>query len=162
MRDGLLRPKEAAAARWPDLQREDEGSGRLTISSSETDGSGRDNVGYVSPRTMEALDEMCRIKKDLGMDATDDRIFQMSVQQLRRHIRNACEAAGLLGRYGATSPRIGMLMDLICSGVGTVDLMQAARWKNPAITDPSTRLQPPGKGAVAPWYARNQNEAASE
>ena len=96
MRDCLLRPTEAAAARWPDLQREEDGSGRLTIRSSKTDGSGRDNVGYVSPRTMEALDEMCRIKKDLGMDATDDRIFQMSVQQLRRHIRNACGAARLV------------------------------------------------------------------
>ena len=31
-----------------------------------------------------------------------------------------------------------MVMDLMLSGVGTVDLMQAARWKNPALPDSTT------------------------
>ena len=69
---------------------------------------------YVYPSTMKALDEMCGIKstmkaldemwgikQELGMDSTDDRIFQMNSQQLARHIRNACEAAGLEGRFGS-------------------------------------------------------------
>ena len=162
MRDGLLRPREAAAARWSDLQRQEDGSSLLTIRPSEADRSGEPSLVYISPTTTEALDEMCRIKEDLDMDTTDDRIFQMSVQRLRRHIRNACEAAGLPGRYGATSPRIGMVMDLLSSGVDTVDLMQAARLKTLAIPYHLMRNIPAGYTAVAPWYARQMRDAASE
>ena len=85
--------------------------------------------------TMKALDEMWGIKQELGMDSTDDRIFQMNSQQLARHIRNACEAAGLEGRFGSYSPIIGMIRDLALSGlsISISDVMRAARRPNPAM-----------------------------
>ena len=62
---------------------------------------------------MTALEGMRSIKQAMGIDTEkDDRIFQMSSQQLNRRIRNACTFAGLKGRYGGHSPRIGMAMDL--------------------------------------------------
>ena len=139
MRDCLLRPGEAAAARWPHLQREEDGSGRLTIPRSKTHGSGTGNVAYVSPTTIRALDEMCSIKQELGIDSTDDRIFQMGSQQLRRHIRNACESAGLKGRFSGQSPRIGMAMDLARFQVSRVALMTSGRWKSPDMLAYYTR-----------------------
>ena len=162
MRDCLLRPGEAASARWPHLQREEDGSGQLAIPRSKTDGSGTDNVAYVSPTTIRALDEMCGIKQELGMDSTDDRIFQMGSQQLRRHIRNACESAGLKGRFSGQSPRIGMAMDLARSHVSRVALMNSARWESSSIPAHYTRNVAAGQGAVAQWHDRDQNEAASE
>ena len=97
MREFLLRLGQAAAARWHHLQREEDGSGRLTITVSKANPG---NVAYVSARTMDALDGMRGIKEAIGMDTTDGRIFQMGSQQLRRHVRNACSFAGLAGRYG--------------------------------------------------------------
>ena len=99
MRDALRHLQEAADARWCHLQREEDGSGRLTIPSSKTAPSA---IGHVSARTMNALDEMRSTKQALGTDGTDDtddKIFQMNGRTLSRHIRNVCTFAGLEGRY---------------------------------------------------------------
>ena len=112
MRDGMLRLREAAEVRWDHILREADGSGRLIISVSKAVHV-QGHVVYVSPRTMNALEEMRSIKQAMGIDtAKDNRIFQMSSQQLSRRIRDACTFAGLKGRYGGHSPRIGMAMDL--------------------------------------------------
>ena len=67
---------------------------------------------------MTALDEMISAMQAMGIDADkDSRIFQMGSQQLGRRIRNACSLAGLDGRYGGISPRIGMAMDLAMTGL---------------------------------------------
>ena len=162
MRDALLMTNQAAAARWCDLQREEDGSGRLiNIRSSRTDGSGMDHVAYVSAGTMAALDEMWNIQRELGMDATDNRLFQMGSDQLRQRIKKTCEAAGLEGNYSAYSPRNGMVQDLSRSGVSRIDLMQAKRWKILAKADHSERHSIATHGAVAQWCARKQKEAAS-
>ena len=56
-----------------------------------------------------------------------------------------------------------MVMDLMLSGVATVDLMQAAHRKSPDMPDHLIRNIPFGYTAVAPWYARKPNkDAASE
>ena len=78
---------------------------------------------------MNALDEMRSTKQALGTDDTDDRIFQMNGQTLSRHIRNACSFAGLEGRYGGNSPRIGMVQDLAKAKFELLMIMQAGRWK---------------------------------
>ena len=144
MRDGLLRLREAVEARWCDLSSAQVGSGMLTITVSKE---GLGCVIYVSPRTMNALAEMRSIKLATGIDIeNDDRIFQMGSQQLGRRIRNACAFTGLEGRYGGSSPRIGMTIDLVRAGTSAVDLMAAARRKIHV-----------SEGAVAQWHARNQS-----
>ena len=149
MRDCLLRLHEAAAARWYHLQREEDGSGRLTIPSSKTAPSA---ICYVSPRTMNALDEMRSTKQALGTDDTDDRIFQMNGQTLSRHIRNACSFAGLEGRYGGKSPRIGMVQDLAKAKFELLMIMQAGRWEVPQMPSRCTRKISAGHNSVANWY----------
>ena len=133
MRDGMLRPREAVEARWSDLQQEENGSASLRIPSSKLDHTETGDVVYVSPKTVAALHEMRNKNQDQGIDSTDDLILRMTIPQLRQFIRKACKAAGLLGRYSAASPRIGMAMDLAMSHVSLDDLTRLGRWKNPAM-----------------------------
>ena len=155
MRDGLLRPGEAAAARWRDLYCERDGSGRLTITVSEA---GPGQVVYICPTTMTALKEMRSIQQAMGIDTEqDDRIFQMSSRQLTRRIRTACALAGLEGRYGGTSPRLGMMMDLIRADVSVVDMVFARRRRIPTTMAERFFLKNQvSDGAVAQWHARRQ------
>lgn len=151
MRDGMLRPVEAAEACWDHLQREEDGSGRLVISVSKADSG---HVAYVSPRTMTALDEMHSIKQAMGIDTEKDgRIFQMGKQQLSLRIRNACSFAGLEGRYGAISPRNGMAMDLVMMGASLPQIMAAGRWNNPTMPGQYIPDLQASTGAVAKWHA---------
>ena len=155
MRDGLLRPGEAASARWHDLCCERDGSGRLTITVSKA---GPGHELYISPTTMTALGEVFRIKQAMGIDVEqDDRIFQMGRQQLGRRIRKACALAGLEGRYGGSSPRIGMAMDLVRSDVRGMDLIALGRRKNPTMADRFFRKNRVSHGAVAQWHALRQS-----
>ena len=127
------RGESAGEARWSDLQREENGSARLRIPFSKLDHTGTSDLVYVSPKTVAALHEMRNKNQNPGIDSTDDLIFRMTTPQLRQFIRKACEAAGLVGRYGAASPRIGMAMDLAMSNISWDDLTRLGRWKNPAM-----------------------------
>ena len=148
MHDGLLRVGVAADVHWHDLQRtEGDGSGLLTTPKSKTNPAGY--VVYVTATAMSALDEMCSIKQALGIDDTDDRIFQMGSKQLTQRIRDACSFAGLKGKYGGSSPRIGMMQDLVRSGVPISDLTAAARSNNPAMTAGFMYRISASRGAVA-------------
>ncbi len=147
MHDCLLRVGIAAAVRWHDLQRTGDGSGLLTTPKSKTNPAGY--VVYVSATAMSALDEMCSIKQAMGIDDTDDRIFQMGSKQLTQRIRDECSFAGLKGKYGGSSPRIGMMQDLVRSGVPISDLTAAARSNNPAMTAGFMYRISASRGAVA-------------
>ena len=147
MHDCLLRVGIAADVHWHDLQRTEDGSGLLTTPKSKTNPAGY--VVYVSATAMSALDEMCSIKQALGIDDTDDRIFQMGSKQLTQRIRDACSFAGLKGKYGGSSPRIGMMQDLVRSGVPISDLTAAARSNNPAMTAGFMYRISASRGAVA-------------
>ena len=158
MRDCQLTLEEAANARWHHLEPAEDGSGRLTIAVSKANPVG---VAYVSSRTMAALQAMRRLKQSMGKHTvTDDRIFQMGGQQLGRRIRDACSFAGLEGKYGASSPRAGMLMDLARSGITWTGRMHAGRWMTPAVATWYMR-KTADKGAVSQWYQRNLSEDAS-
>ena len=150
-----LRPAEAAEARWDHLLREEDGSGQLVLSASKA---GQRHVVYVSPRTMNALAKMHRIKQAVGIDTgKDDRIFQMASQQLGRRIRKACSFAGLEGHYGGRSPRIGMAMDLVLTGASLEELMAAGRWRTPTALMRNSFKNNPATGAIARWYAPRQS-----
>ena len=157
MRDGLLRSKETADALWSDLKREVDGSGLLTIRHSKKNRPGTDRVAYISPRTMKALDEIRRIRRELRMDAPDERILQMTEKALPNHIQKACHAAGLIGAFGGFSPRNGMAQDLTRSGVGVNDLKEAKGWRLMATTH-SERESVARNGAVPQWYAQKETE----
>ena len=156
MRDALLRLRETVAARWDHLEREEDGTGLLTVPFSKTDQTGAGEILYVSAATMEAIDAMCKIKRQLGIETPeDDRIFGLSPNGLTGHIRHVCRHVGLKGRFGGHSPRIGMAQDLARASVSLPNMMLAGRWKDPAMPGHYIRNILAASGAVAEWYARD-------
>ena len=147
MRDVLLRRSEAAALTWKDLTEEFDGSGRLTIARSKTDQEGQGAVGYVSSQTMRWVKEMRENSSERGT------IIGLCAHQIARRIVSAAAAAGLQGRYGGHSPRIGMAMDLALADVQLPGLMQVGRWKKPDMPAYYIRNIKAAQGAVATWYA---------
>ena len=160
MRDGLLRPKEASKVRWSDLQQEDDGSSLLTVRSSTGNRPGTDHVAYLSPRTMQALEEMRRIRRQLGIDAKGGRILQLTENAVRKHIKKTCSAAGLTGTFYGYSPRNGMAQDLTRAGVRVSDLKRAKGWILMGTTQ-SERENIARTGAVAQWYAQKREKAGT-
>ena len=98
--------QRAAALTWDDLTEESDGSGRLNIAHSKTDQEGRGATLFVSTQTMEWLKEM----RDMVMERPT--IFGVTQGTLALRIAHAAHYAGLEGRYGGHSMRIGMAQDL--------------------------------------------------
>ena len=120
MRDAMLTDDQATTARWSDLEREADGSGRLTISHT---------VAYVSKTTMDALAAMATAQKELGAATVQDStILPADSEILLKHISDACSSAGLNGTYGADSPRAGMTLDLLRSEFTIQQVTDAGRW----------------------------------
>ena len=159
MRDALLRISEAADARWLHLKREPDGTGRLTIPRSKGDQTAKGDVLFISQQTMAALDSMLKIKHSQGIDTqADDRIFQLGRGSIDNHIKKACEQAGLTGRYGGHSCRIGMAQDLLRAGASLASLMLAGRWKHSGMPIYYTRNAAARDGAVAAYHKRHPAE----
>ena len=134
MFDGLLRSVEMAAVRRQDVSRFSDGSGRLLVPYSKTDPLGNGEVTYVSGRTMEYRDRMNGLRRMRGLVVTgDDRILQFKEETIRRRFLKACADAGLEGRWGSHSMRVGMAQELAVAGFGLVLIMRAGRWESPKM-----------------------------
>ena len=149
MRDAMLRRSEAAALTWADFTLEPiDGTSRIVIRRSKTDQTGAGAVRFVSETITEALVAL-KIVSERKRQAS---MFGLSPSQICRRIAAAARQAGLQGHYSGHSPRIGMAQDLARFGVGLVALMEAGRWKSPAMPAYYTRSQAAGQGAVAQFY----------
>ena len=150
MLDGLLRAQEAEEARWGDVSRRPDGSGRLYVSSSKTDQFGEGEYVYLSRRSMKALDNLKEVRRKQGVvNPKDDRIFQVGPREMLVMVREACGAAGLEGRFGTHSFRIGMAQELAVAGLGLVLIMRAGRWESPEMPAYYIRGLDVDRGAVA-------------
>ena len=131
MFDGMLRAGEAQEARWEDVSRRPDGSGRLYVPLSKTDQYGIGEYVYLSRRSMVALDNLREVRrKQVVVKAKDDRIFQVGHREMLVMVRESCKAAGLEGRFGTHSFRIGMAQELVLAGFGLVLIMRAGRWSS--------------------------------
>ena len=146
MRDAMLRVSEAAVLTWQDLMTEADGTGRLLIRRSKTDAEGAGTVMFVSAETMATLGV---IRNGAG---ETDRIFSLRPNQLSLRIKQAAQAAGLGDGFSGHSPRVGMARDLARAGIELPRLMNAGRWRSPAMPAHYTRNETAGKGAVAQFY----------
>ena len=153
MRDAMLRVSEAAAITWDDLEEEEDGSGRLTIAHSKTDQEGEGATLFISSQTMEWLKEM----REMVVDGPT--IFGVNQNAIYHHIVDAVNYAGLEGRYGGHSPRIGMALDLARANASLLMMMQAGRWKSPEMPAKYIRNMAAGHNAVAQWYNRHPGRA---
>lgn len=156
----LLRRSEAAAAKWGDIKVEQVDGhlfGVLTIPFSKTDKYGRGEVGYVHLDTLALLQEMAVA---CGRDPSRDGelIFGIGERQVWNRIHAACAHAGLPGRWGGHSLRIGAARDLTKHGTGLVGTMQAGRWQDPRTLWRYVRAMAVGDGAVARLHAEMERD----
>ena len=151
MRDGLLRRKEAAEAKWEDLESLPGGNGGLKIRRSKTDRGGVGAEGFVSSYTMVYLLRMLHVRGGPGPKLADP-IFGIGERQVCNRIQRAAEEAGLIGRYRGHSPRIGMAQDLAADNTEMPSLMQAGRWSSGGTVYRYIQNIRTAKGVVALWY----------
>ena len=152
MRDALLRRSEASALLWEDVKEQDDRTGRVLIRRSKTDQTGEGSVRFIGAPVMGCLKAMC-----LCLSDTSGTVFGISDRQINRRIQAATKAAGLKGRFSGHSPRIGMAQDLARFGCGLPELMEAGRWKSPAMPAYYLRSVNAGKGAVARYYSEQMH-----
>ena len=155
LRGGLLRGGEGSAALWKQLERQSDGTGVLLIPRSKNDREGKGTVVGIPGPVMDSVDYMWDIRRVLQPDrAKRPEIFTLQVGNLGGHIKAACERAGLVGRYGTHSCRIGMCQDLASAGFTALQIATAGRWKNTRMVAYYIRNIALADGAVAQWYAR--------
>ena len=152
MRDAMLRVSEAAALTWKDIEAEPDGTGRLLIRRSKTDTEGQGAIAFISVATIAQL----RLIQNERSDS--DSVFDLRPNQISRRIKHAAEAAGLGRGFSGHSPRVGMARDLARAGIELPSLMNAGRWRSPAMPAHYTRNETAGKGAVAQFYGYRRRE----
>lgn len=151
MRDALLRRSEALALTWADIEFADDGTALVTIRKSKTDQEGKGAVQFIGEYAASALKAIRPVGADA--DIASRPVFGLkSGRAIAKRIRAAAAAAGLQGRFGAHSCRIGMAQDLAGAGVSTTDLMVVGRWRAHRMPAHYTRAQAAAKGAVARYY----------
>ena len=144
MREGLSCRREAADLRWEDLEIEDDGSGRLAISRSQTDQVGEGAVLWISPRTIEATERWRAVA------TTSSLLFDLSARSVGRVVTRRAGAVGL--QASGHSLRVGMAQESGRFGRSFPELCQAGRWQSPTMAVRYTRSQAADRGAVARYY----------
>ena len=147
MRDCLLRRSEASAARWRDLEREPDGTGRFTVPCSNTDQQNGEGAGlFVTTKTMKAL-----LAIRPAFPKPGQKIFDCHPSTVSRIIQRLAERADLYGDFSGHSPRVGMTQDLARLGSSLVEIQHAGRWKDPGMPGYYSRAISAGHSAVAKY-----------
>ena len=108
-----LRRSEAASLTWGDVQRWDDGSGRITVIRSKTDAEAQGAVVAITPAAMNALDAI----RPAGA-AGNEKVFGLSESQIARRVKATAKAAGLTGWefFSGHSGRVGMARRMAQNG----------------------------------------------
>ena len=105
-----------------DVQRWEDGSGRITVVRSKTDAEAQGAVVAATPVAMRALDDI----RPVGV-ASDERVFGLSESQIARRVKAIDKAAGLVDweSLSGHSGRMGMAQN----GAPTHEVERQDRWK---------------------------------
>ena len=124
--DGGLRRSEAAALTWGDVQRWDDGSGRITVIRSKTDVEAQGAVVAITPAAMKALDTL----RPAGAGG-EVKVFGLSESQIARRVKAIAKAAGLADWefFSGHSGRVGMARRMAQNGAPTHEIERQGRWK---------------------------------
>ena len=124
--DGGLRRSEAAALTWGDVQRWDDGSGRITVIRSKTDVEAAGAVVAITPAAMRALDAI----RPVGVSG-EVKVFGLSESQIARRVKGIARAAGLADWefFSGHSGRVGMARRMAQNGAPTHEIARQGRWK---------------------------------
>ena len=121
-----LRRSEAASLTWGDVQRWDDGSGRVTVIRSKTDVEAQGAVVAITPASMQALDAI----RPVGV-AGDEKVFGLMESQIARRVKGIAKAAGLTDWefFSGHSGRVGMARRMAQNGAPTHEIERQGRWK---------------------------------
>ena len=124
--DAGLRRSEAAALTWGDVQRWDDGSGRITVVRSKTDVEAQGATVAITPAAMQALDTI----RPAGV-GSDEKVFGLSESQIARRVKAIAKAAGLADWefFSGHSGRVGMARRMAQNGAPTHEIERQGRWK---------------------------------
>ena len=124
--DAGLRRSEAAALTWGDVQRWDDGSGRITVVRSKTDALAQGATVAITPAAMQALDTI----RPAGV-GSDEKVFGLSESQIARRVKAIARAAGLADweYFSGHSGRVGMARRMAQNGAPTHEIERQGRWK---------------------------------
>ena len=117
--DAGLRRSEASSLTWGDVQRWDDGSGRITAIRSKTDGEAAGAVVAVTPAAMRALDAI----RPMGVGG-EQKVFGLSESQIARRVKAVAKAAGLADWefFSGHSGRVGMARRMAQNGAPTHEI----------------------------------------
>ena len=103
--DAGLRRSEASSLTWGDVQRWDDGSGRITVMRSKTDVEAQGAVVAITPAAMNALSDI----RPVGAGG-EVKVFGLSESQIARRVKVIAKAAGLTDWefFSGHSGRVGM------------------------------------------------------
>ena len=124
--DAGLRRSEAAALTWGDVQRWDDGSGRITVIRSKTDAEAQGAVVAITPAAMKALSAI----RPVGVGG-EVKVFGLSESQIARRVKAMAKAAGLADWefFSGHSGRVGMARRMAQNGAPTHEIERQGRWK---------------------------------
>ena len=124
--DAGLRRSEASALTWGDVQRWDDGSGRITVIRSKTDAEAQGAVVAITPTAVKSLDAI----RPAGV-ASEAKVFGLSESQIARRVKAIAKAAGLVDWefFSGHSGRVGMARRMAQNGAPTHEIERQGRWK---------------------------------
>ena len=124
--DAGLRRSEAAALTWGDVQRWEDGSGRITVIRSKTDAEAQGAVVAITPAAMAALSAI----RPAGVGG-EAKVFGLSDSQIARRVKVIAKAAGLENweYFSGHSGRVGMARRMAQNGAPTHEIERQGRWK---------------------------------
>jgi len=124
--DAGLRRSEASSLTWGDVQRWDDGSGRITVVRSKTDTEAQGATVAITPAAMTALSAI----RPAGV-GSEARVFGLSESQIARRVKVIAKAAGLSDWefFSGHSGRVGMARRMAQNGAPTHEIERQGRWK---------------------------------
>ena len=124
--DAGLRRSEAAALTWGDVQRWEDGSGRITVVRSKTDAEAVGAVVAITPAAMQSLSAI----RPAGVGG-GAKVFGLSESQIARRVKAIARAAGLddWEFFSGHSGRVGMARRMAQNGAPTHEIERQGRWK---------------------------------
>ena len=123
--DAGLRRSEAAALTWGDVQRWDDGSGRITVIRSKTDMEAAGAVVAITPAAMKALDAI----RPVGVDG-HEKVFGLAESQIARRVKAIAKAAGSADwEFFSGHSGVGMARRMAQNGAPTHEIERQGCWK---------------------------------
>lgn len=154
MSDAMLRISEVAAV---DLDHVEFQNNILFIPRSKTDQTGKGATQYLGDRTLEHV----RVWIDKAK-ITDGPLFRpihnifgyalkarMHPGRFRKLLKTRCRKAGIEGRIGGHSLRVGSAQSLATEGASLVEMQNAGRWTSPEMPAHYSRRVSASQGAMA-------------